>query len=276
MQEIFKPIKNYEEKYEISTHGRVKSLICRTSSEPQLLKLQTNNKGYVYVELSQPSKKYFIHRLVAETFLDNPTNLPLVNHLDNNPSNNLVTNLEWCTQSQNLKHAQNQGRLLEAQRAGGITTTTNNKLMATSLAKSLINTTYHAWKVTSYVGTKCIGPSLEREYVLCTCACGTTAEIYYASILSGVASKSCTKCASLKLSANHKNALISSICDTIVGTWKVIKPINNSETTTSRKLKFLGICNVCGFETVLTQPSLIGTKPLKSCPSLKCKGKDIV
>lgn len=47
------------------------------------------------------SKKVFVHRLVAEAFIPNPNNLPIINHKDENPSNNAVSNLEWCTVSYN-------------------------------------------------------------------------------------------------------------------------------------------------------------------------------
>ena len=276
MQEIFKPIKNYENKYEISNFGRVKSLINRTSDSPQFLTPYVNKKGYTRVELSQPSKRFLVHRLVAEAFIPNEFNLPIVNHLDNNPSNNHVSNLEWCTQSKNLIHAQSQGRLYSAQKKGGITTSTINKNKAANIAKSMVGTTYHNWTILSYSGLITVGNSTNREHVLCKCSCGTTSNIYYASILKGTASKECTKCSSVTLSSKKKEQLILELSTKTVGTWTNIIPINNTLDTSSRKLKFTGVCVNCGFKTTLTQPSLIGTKILKSCPSLKCKGKDIV
>lgn len=55
-------------------------------------------------------KRHLIHRLVAENFIDNPNNYKIINHIDNNPSNNRVENLEWCTQSHNIKYAYENGR----------------------------------------------------------------------------------------------------------------------------------------------------------------------
>ena len=68
----------------------------------------TNSQGYQIVDLSRDGfrKHYLIHRLVALYFLDNIDNLPAVNHKDGVKVNNHVTNLEWCTSSQNTLHAQ--------------------------------------------------------------------------------------------------------------------------------------------------------------------------
>jgi hypothetical protein len=65
------------------------------------------NPKYKRVYLAKNGEKYQIpvHRLIAMTFLPNPDNLPYVNHLDCNPSNNAVENLEWCTPSRNSQHA---------------------------------------------------------------------------------------------------------------------------------------------------------------------------
>jgi hypothetical protein len=64
-----------------------------------LLKLQLNRNAYYYVGLSKNNaKKLFkVHRLVAQAFIPNPDNLPFVNHKDENPKNNVFSNLEWCT-----------------------------------------------------------------------------------------------------------------------------------------------------------------------------------
>lgn len=68
---------------------------------------QTDKQGYSRVLLSANGihKNYQIHRLVATTFIPNPKNLLIVNHIDGNPKNNRVENLEWCTQSENVLHA---------------------------------------------------------------------------------------------------------------------------------------------------------------------------
>ena len=105
--EIWKPIKGYEGKYEISNKGNVMSLSYHQTGKPKLLAQFPDKKGYLQVDLK---KKYIkVHRIVAETFIPNPENKPQINHIDGNKSNNSVENLEWCTQSENQKHAYKNG-----------------------------------------------------------------------------------------------------------------------------------------------------------------------
>jgi hypothetical protein len=84
--------------YYISNYGDVKN-----AKTGKILKPMLNHKGYYRVELS--GKLYFIHRLVASAFINNKENKPQVNHIDGNKINNMVNNLEWCTNIENQRHA---------------------------------------------------------------------------------------------------------------------------------------------------------------------------
>ena len=108
MVEIWRPIQGYEGLYEVSNLGNVKSL-----SRNALLSKHRNNRGYLSVSLYKENvgKHYLVHRLVAQAFINNPFNLPYVNHKDENPINNVVSNLEWCSQSYNVNYGSAQERL---------------------------------------------------------------------------------------------------------------------------------------------------------------------
>ena len=106
---MWKEIPNTDGLYLISEEGKVFS-----ARSNRIIKNQRLSNGYWRVELnfSGTSKRYFIHRLVAETFLPNPDNLPEVNHKDENPSNNHVSNLEWCTHKYNVNYGTRNIRMI--------------------------------------------------------------------------------------------------------------------------------------------------------------------
>lgn len=120
--EEWKDILNYEGLYQISNLGRVKSLERKVeyinkskykkeykttkTYEEKLIQQYMNESGYMRVHLSKngKSKFHFVHRLVAQGFIDNPENLPEVNHKDENTINNSVKNLEWCDRLYNANY----------------------------------------------------------------------------------------------------------------------------------------------------------------------------
>jgi len=106
MIEEWKYIKGYED-YQISNMGRVRSLPKKYRKTLKIIKPMINDKGYHRTTLWKQGKyrRFLIQRLVAISFIKNRHNKPIVNHKDNNPSNNKISNLEWATQSENMLHA---------------------------------------------------------------------------------------------------------------------------------------------------------------------------
>ena len=100
---IWKNIKEYEGKYQVNQLGQVRSLNYRRTGRIKRLKCSKDNYGYKRVYLCKDNKPKFyrVHRLVAETFIPNPNNLLIVNHIDENKANNCIWNLEWCTVAYN-------------------------------------------------------------------------------------------------------------------------------------------------------------------------------
>jgi len=115
MKEIWKDIKGYEGAYQISNLGRVKTL-RRKIKHPRhgeylrpekILRPRINHHGYLRVafNVNKVTKDFFVHRLIAIAFIPNPHNYATINHMDGNKLNNDISNLEWCTQPENLSHA---------------------------------------------------------------------------------------------------------------------------------------------------------------------------
>ena len=103
MEEIWKPIKDYEGLYEVSNLGRVKSLNYRGTGKEKILKNIENSKGYFQVGLVKFGKQkvFKVHRLVAEAFIPNPENKPCIDHINTVKSDNRVENLRWVTYKEN-------------------------------------------------------------------------------------------------------------------------------------------------------------------------------
>lgn len=103
MEEVWGDIEEYKELYQVSNCGNVRSLNYNKTKKIRVLKTIISNSGYIQVGLHKGGnmKLCTIHRLVAQAFIPNPNNLPIVNHKDYNKSNNHVDNLEWCSYKYN-------------------------------------------------------------------------------------------------------------------------------------------------------------------------------
>lgn len=113
--ELWRDIQGYEGLYQVSNYGRVRRLKrtityadgTRHVLPARILNYFQDKYGYKRVDLLKDGTKkhYLIHRLVATAFIPNPINFPQVNHRDENPENNKLSNLEWCT----IKYNNNYG-----------------------------------------------------------------------------------------------------------------------------------------------------------------------
>lgn len=110
---MWKPVKGYEGRYAISDDGQVRSLgrkyVGKFGDIPmptRTMVLSDHKDGYkvVWLRNGLTHKKFFIHRLVAMAFIPNPDAKDIVNHIDENKSNNTVRNLEWMSNTENLRY----------------------------------------------------------------------------------------------------------------------------------------------------------------------------
>lgn len=109
-KEQWRPVVGFEGLYEVSDHGRVKQLERQKTGKLSHLKMREKLKkplkhrhGY-YTVILCTNKRFLIHRLVAMAFISNPNNYPAINHKNLKKWDNHVSNLEWCTYSQNTQH----------------------------------------------------------------------------------------------------------------------------------------------------------------------------
>lgn len=147
----------YEGLYKVSNLGKILSLNYKRTGKPDLMNPGTDKDGYLVVQLWKNGeyKNCLVHRLVAETFLPNPDNLPEVNHIDENKTNNFVflnedgsinkekSNLEWKTHRDNCNHGTRNERMRE--------TLTNGKLSKPVIQLSLTGDFIREWPSTKEI-----------------------------------------------------------------------------------------------------------------------------
>lgn len=132
----------YEGLYKVSNWGRILSLNYLNTGKSKLMTPFEVGTGYFQVQLwkNKEYKTCLVHRLVAETFLENPENLPEVNHIDEDKTNNRVENLEWKSRRDNLNHGTRNERIAKAN--------TNGKLSKRVLQLSLSGDLIKEWEST--------------------------------------------------------------------------------------------------------------------------------
>ena len=135
--EKWKDIPGYEGLYQISSCGRVKSLNYRQTGKEKILKQITVN-GYKLVNFCNNGKvkQYQVHRLVAQAFIPNPNNYPIINHIDEQPYNNFKENLEWCTYEYNNSYGTKPERIGKARKGKHHTEETKSKISKAMVGKN--------------------------------------------------------------------------------------------------------------------------------------------
>lgn len=131
MEEIWKDIVGYEGLYQVSNLGRVKSRGSDKWHKGRMLKPMFDGKGnYLFVGLHKngKTKQRNIHRLVAEAFIINPSNLPCVNHINEVKTDNKVTNLEWCTVEYNSNYGNAKKNMIASRRKNNNQEEINKKI----------------------------------------------------------------------------------------------------------------------------------------------------
>lgn len=116
MQEQWKQVKGFEGIYEVSNFGNVRSLHYRNWNIVKNLTPFINRDGYKRVCLCRSGKQLnmFVHRIVATAFIENPDNLPQINHLNEIKTDNRVENLAWCSAKENVNHGTRNERMSKA------------------------------------------------------------------------------------------------------------------------------------------------------------------
>ena len=137
-KENWKPIKDFEGYYEISSFGRVKSLnrVIETSDginkkiKERILKSSENSNGYLIVTLKKNNKRkqFKVHRLVAEAFIPNPESKPYIDHINTIRTDNRVSNLRWVTQKENCNNELSKKNYSEAQKGHEVSEETKKKI----------------------------------------------------------------------------------------------------------------------------------------------------
>lgn len=158
--EEWKDIKGYEDNYQISSLGRVRSkdryeyMVINDGyrlRRGQLIKGELDKQGYHRVGLWKDAKcrKFLVHRLVAKAFLPNSKKHPIINHIDEDPMNNRVENLEWCSYSYNSTYKGAMERNIANLRKPvvGTNLTDGSKIEFVSVAEAVRNGYHHAGSV---------------------------------------------------------------------------------------------------------------------------------
>lgn len=200
MKEIYKDIPGYEGLYQVSNLGNVKSLPKGdgNGNRERLLKLEVcakNHTSYYRVALSKNGvvTRYQVHRLVAQAFVSNPDNKTIVNHIDNNGLNNDSSNLEWCTQVENMQHSSVQGRQNSPRSLGGVAAAKARSKAYDVANNLLIGTIIGQLTILSYYRDSTLKKPTTPKFV-CRCSCGNITTKIKGNLFNPTRPKMCNEC----------------------------------------------------------------------------------
>lgn len=166
-----KSIKGYSN-YMVSENGIITNAITGRT-----LRGTRHNNGYIVVELKADNgerKQLLVHRLVAEAFIPNPDRFPIINHKDENPSNNTATNLEWCSYKYNINYgtapARRDARLEAFRKSERIKTTAREN--GKTVMRAIIQMTKDGEIINRYASGKdaAIKTEINHSHILEVCA----------------------------------------------------------------------------------------------------------
>lgn len=200
MQEIYKDILGYENLYQVSNLGNVKSLPKGdgNGNRERLLKLEVCTKShtsYYRVSLSKDGvvTRHQVHRLVAQAFIPNLGSKAVVNHIDNNGQNNNLNNLEWCTHTENMQHSSGQGRQDVSRSLGGIAAAAAREKTYDVYNSSLIGTSIGELTILSYFRDNTLKKTTTPKFV-CRCSCGNITTKIKGNLFNPARPKMCNEC----------------------------------------------------------------------------------
>lgn len=172
MKEIWKDILGYEGFYQVSNLGNVRRLVEWRGNDYisnyvpciKIMPPYVDDNGYMRICLSMRGiyKHYRIHQLVARAFIPNPNNYPQINHIDENKTNNCVSNLEWCTQTYNNKYGTRGKRI-------GVTNHNGKGAKRSILQYDLDGNFIQRWKSMQDASDNLTGVSVSK---ICACCRG--------------------------------------------------------------------------------------------------------
>lgn len=153
MEEIWKDVVGFEDYYQVSNLGNVRSKDREVNTwhgvilkKGRILKQSIGKNGYysVCLQVQNKKKSYSVHRMVAQAFIQNKDNLPYINHKDENPLNNIASNLEWCTAMYNINYGTCKERRNQTKRE-------MSKLSKVTMQYNLDGTFVKEWKSTKEI-----------------------------------------------------------------------------------------------------------------------------